>query len=106
MRAAQKPGICSSHNRQGGCHTGGRLAFQEISLSQSKDQVARTRQDPMAVWADRTTLVKKEAEAERAASDAKTAKLRALRLAKEAADRESAANAPASTASSKRKRLS
>ena len=49
---------------------------------------ARVRQDPMAVWADRTTLVKKEVDAERAASEAKTAKLRALRLAKEAADKE------------------
>ena len=48
----------------------------------------RVRQDPMVLWEDRTTLVKKEVEAERAASDAKIAKLRALRLAKEAADRE------------------
>jgi hypothetical protein len=45
----------------------------------------------MALWEDRTTLVKKEVEAERAASDAKIAKLRALRLAKEAADRENPA---------------
>ena len=49
---------------------------------------SRVRQAPMAVWADRTTLVKKEVDAERAASDAETAKLRALRLAKEAADKE------------------
>ena len=48
----------------------------------------RARQDPMVLWEDRTTLVKKEVEAERAASDAKIAKLRALRLAKEAADKE------------------
>ena len=48
----------------------------------------RVRQDPMVLWEGRTTLVKKEVEAERAASDAKIAKLRALRLAKEAADRE------------------
>ena len=51
---------------------------------------ARVRQDPMVVWADRTILVKKEVDAERAASDAKTAKLRALRLAKEAVDKENA----------------
>lgn len=38
----------------------------------------------------RDTLVKQEIEKERAAVDAKTAKLRALRLAKEAADREAA----------------
>ena len=38
----------------------------------------------------RDTLVKQEIEKERAAVDAKTAKLKALRLAKEAADREAA----------------
>ena len=52
--------------------------------------VPRTRQDPMVLWEDRTILVKKEVDAERTASDAKTAKLRALRLAKEAADKETA----------------
>ena len=52
--------------------------------------VPRTRQDPMVLWEDRTILVKKEVDAERIASDAKTAKLRALRLAKEAADKETA----------------
>jgi hypothetical protein len=50
----------------------------------------RVRQDPMVLWEDRTILVKKEVDAERTASDAKTAKLRALRLAKEAADKETA----------------
>jgi hypothetical protein len=54
----------------------------------------RARQDPMVLWEDRTTLVKKEVEAERAASDAKIAKLRALRLAKEAADKENPAPSP------------
>jgi hypothetical protein len=44
----------------------------------------------------RDTLVKQEIEKERAAIDAKTAKLRALRLAKEAADREEAAKLAAS----------
>ena len=39
----------------------------------------------MVAWEQRTTLVKRELEAERVASDAKTARLRALRLAKEAA---------------------
>jgi hypothetical protein len=43
----------------------------------------------------RTTLVKQMVSAESAANDAKTAKLRALRLAKEEADRAAAANAPA-----------
>jgi hypothetical protein len=42
--------------------------------------------NPMAAWEERTTLVKREVEAERIATDAKTVRLRALRLAKEAAD--------------------
>ncbi|HEV2649963.1 MAG TPA: hypothetical protein VGU69_01785 [Rhizomicrobium sp.] len=42
----------------------------------------------------RTTLVKTMMSAESAAQDAKTIKLKALRLAKEAADREAAAAAP------------
>jgi hypothetical protein len=43
---------------------------------------------------NRDELVKREIEAERAKSNAKTAKLRALRLAKEATDREAAAANP------------
>jgi len=43
----------------------------------------------------RTTLVKQMVQAESDANDAKTAKLRALRLAKEEADRAAAAAAPA-----------
>ena len=40
------------------------------------------------VWEDRKSLVKKEMEAESAANDAKTARLRALRLEKEKQDAE------------------
>lgn len=47
----------------------------------------RMRLDPSVVWEDRKTLVMREAEAERVAADAKTARLKALRLEKEAADR-------------------
>ena len=47
----------------------------------------RPRLDPNATWEDRTALVKREIEAERRATDAKTARLRALRLEKEAADK-------------------
>jgi hypothetical protein len=46
------------------------------------------RLDPNAVWEDRTALVRREVEAERIAVEAKTARLRALRLEKEAADKE------------------
>lgn len=48
--------------------------------------VSRKMVNPMAAWAERTALVKRELEAERNASDVKTARLRALRLAKEATD--------------------
>ena len=54
----------------------------------------RLRLDPGVVWEDRKTLVMREAEAERRAADAKTAKLRALRLEKEAADLAAAGPAP------------
>ena len=52
----------------------------------------------------RDELVKKEIAAERAKSDAKIAKLRALRLAKEAADKEAAdANPPPPAAKAAKK---
>ena len=60
----------------------------------------RLRLDPSVVWEDRKSLVMREAEAERVAADAKTEKLRALRLEKEAADRDAA---PAETAPAKPK---
>ena len=58
----------------------------------------RLRLDPSVVWEDRKTLVMREAEAERAAADAKTAKLRAMRLEKEAAEKLAAPDAPAKPA--------
>jgi hypothetical protein len=72
-------------------------------------EVARKRaNDHFQAWEDRTTLVKQALAAERAASEAKTARLRALRLAKEAEDREAgrlaAENAPAPTKRNKRRR--
>lgn len=47
------------------------------------------------VWQTRTDLVKKQLAAESAANDAKTARLKALRLEKEAQDAEAARRAPA-----------
>ena len=44
----------------------------------------------MQVWQSRTDMVKKEMQAESAANDAKTARLKALRLEKEALDAEAA----------------
>jgi len=66
---------------------------------------ARTRaQNHFAASEQRDTLVKQIIQAERAALDAKTAKLRALRLAKEAADREAADKLPLVPAKPKRAR--
>ena len=42
----------------------------------------------MQVWQSRTDMVKKEMQAESAANDAKTARLKALRMEKEAQDAE------------------
>ncbi len=65
------------------------------------NQGSRTFKNPMSAWEERTALVKREVAAERAASDAKTAKLRALRLEKEIADRENSDNADAKLPASK-----
>ena len=60
---------------------------------------ARSRaQNHFAASEQRDSLVKQMIESERAATAAKTAKLRALRLAKEEADRIEAANRPVSEA--------
>jgi hypothetical protein len=74
----------------------------------SKDIVRRKPGVPFTASEARDALVKKELEAERNAFEARTAKLRALRLAKEAADAalavKLAAEAPAKkTGSSRRK---
>jgi len=55
--------------------------------SLKREAVLRTAHATWAeVWEDRKALVKRELAAEAAANDAKTARLRALRLAKEARD--------------------
>lgn len=56
---------------------------------------------PTQAWEERTAMVKRESESERVASDTKTARLRALRLAKEAA----AAEEPFRETSPARKRM-
>jgi hypothetical protein len=60
----------------------------------TRDGARKRAQNHFAASEQRDTLVKQMIEAERAAVDAKTAKLRALRLAKEEADRQAALNAP------------
>ncbi|MBI3676697.1 MAG: hypothetical protein HY243_08785 [Proteobacteria bacterium] len=60
-----------------------------------RDGARRRAESQFVVAERRDTQIKKELEAERAASDAKTAKLRALRMAKEEEDRKAAENEPA-----------
>lgn len=56
------------------------------NFNDKSDSARRRAQNHFAASEQRDTLVRKEIEKERAASDAKIVKLRALRLAKEAAD--------------------
>ncbi len=66
----------------------------------------RKAQNHFQIAEDRTQLVKKMVDAERANLDARTAKLKALRLAKEAADAaEAAANPPAPKAKAAKRRV-
>jgi len=58
--------------------------------AQSRENARHKADAHFRAWESRTQLVRQEQEAERAASDAKTVRLRALRLAKEAQDKEAA----------------
>ncbi len=60
-----------------------------------RDGARKRAQNHFELAEARTNLVKQMVDAERKALDTKTEKLRALRLAKEEADRIEAANAPA-----------
>lgn len=58
--------------------------------SEKKNSARRAADSHFTAWERRTTLVKQQAMAQSAAMDANTGRLRALRLAKEEADRLSA----------------
>jgi len=60
----------------------------------SKDGARKRAQNHFTASEQRDSVVKQMIESERAATEAKSAKLRVLRLAKEEADREAARNAP------------
>ena len=69
----------------------------EVTIEKSPPQKSAARRNAdshFVVWEQRTKLVKQQMAADSAANDAKTAKLRALRLAKEEEDRRIAALAP------------
>jgi hypothetical protein len=65
---------------------------------------ARTPGSLEQVWQTRTEMVKQQMESESKANDAKTARLKALRLAKELEDAEAQKNAPAPKPAAKRAR--
>jgi hypothetical protein len=69
-----------------------------------RDQARRKAQNHFAASEQRDALVRKEIEKERASSAAKTAKLRALRLAKEASEKEAADKLQADKAEVKTKK--
>ena len=64
--------------------------MSETKASRQRDAAARTARSVAQAWEDRTALVKNEMAAASAANDSKTARLRALRLEKEAQDAEAA----------------
>ena len=73
------------------------------SNSKSRDAALRTANNAFQVWENRTQLVKQEMAAASAANDAKTARLKALRLAKEQQDAAEAAANPAPAAPVKKR---
>jgi hypothetical protein len=75
-----------------------------MSDNSSKDGARKRAQNHFTATEQRDSLVKQMIASERAALDAKTAKLRALRLAKEEADRQEALNAPPEVKAKKKKR--
>src|ERR1700761_1340152 len=99
MRAAPRPPIfrrCDEQQRRRATRAASVSFEQEsiISNSKSKNAAMRNAEGVFQVWERRTQLVKHELAAASAATDAKTARLRALRLAKEAEDARIAAEAP------------
>jgi hypothetical protein len=75
----------------------------ETKASQRRNAAQRTAQGVLEGWEKRSQLVKKELAAASTAMDVKTARLRALRLAKETENAESAKNMPSKRAKNRRK---
>jgi hypothetical protein len=78
----------------------------ESKAPQRRNAAQRTAQGVLEVWEKRTLLVKNELIAARTTMDVKTARLRALRLAKEAEDAEAAKKTPLKPAKIPRKHSS
>jgi len=103
---------CDFHPRQltGLVHKmlGRRVLLKDFTMAnpneERRDQARRKAQNHFAASEQRDALVRKELEKERSQHAAKTAKLRALRLAKEAVDKEAAARLAAEPAELKAKK--
>ena len=95
---------------------GGRLkrppfsAFKEAPIETTpppgrKKDAQRNADSYFVTWERRTSLVKQQVAAESAANDAKTARLRAERLAKEEADKDAGTAADIAPKSAEKKRV-
>jgi hypothetical protein len=73
--------------------------------ARKRDAAIRTQQGISQIWEDRKTLAKQEMDAANAASEAKTIRLRALRLQKELEDAEAARLAPPKPPAPKKKAI-
>jgi hypothetical protein len=76
--------------------------MSESLTSKKREAALRTANSAFQVWESRTQLVKQEMAAASAANDAKTARLKALRLEKEKLEAEEAAANPAPAPAKKR----
>jgi hypothetical protein len=83
------------------------ILIETTTPSTEQKEIARRKANShFAVWEQRTALVKQLVAAESSANDAKTARLRALRLAKEMADKKAeAADAAAAPKRRAKKRI-
>jgi hypothetical protein len=97
MRAAPRPPTSSWPKviRGGGLKSAAPLTSEVvIDNSSQKESARRNANSHFVAWETRTQLVKQQAAAQSDANDAKTIRLRALRLAKEEEDRKAAELAP------------
>jgi hypothetical protein len=103
MRVAPRPPTSSSPKViRGGCRKAAARITEEVAIDNSsqKESARRNANSHFAAWEQRTALVKQQAATESAANDAKTIRLRALRLAKEEEDKKAEALAPKAAKSS------
>src|SRR4051812_24509086 len=104
MREAPRPPISRRADQSGRrrgqrsavrfTHTNERGPMADTRSTAEREGARNRAHNHFTVAAQRDTLVKQMISTERAALDARTVKLRALRLAKEEADRAAAADAP------------